>query len=771
MEARVSRIALRTVLLALIAVAPFVAALAEDEPPGGPRYPETAREDVVETMHGRPVPDPYRWLEDDDDPRVVTWDEAQLALLRSHLDRVASRDDLRKRIAEEMDLGGIASVPRFRGGKRWFTKRPEGANHPVLYVADAADEEGKTARVVIDPNGWSRDGTAGMKDWEVSFDGRHVAYERDEKGSENTTLHVLDVESGENLPDVIPRTKFTSIVWDEDGKGFLYTSMPDPASVPPDQAQYDRRVRHHVLGTLPVDDEIVYGQGRPMIESVWLYRSTDEKHVFLVRGLPYKSLDTFEVRRDTGATAGGSPGRPERGPRGAFALVPILDGHDSRTYVDRVGDVYLLNTDADAPRRRLAVARALETSDPAKWKEILPQREGVLQDAVPVGDLVLVHHRENVVSRLELIDLSGASRGEIALPGPGTVDDLRVEPGTTRVRFTFQSYSLPLTTYRLDVAQEGRPLTPVERVPTTVDVRSLTSVQTSYRSKDGTEVPIFLVHRKDAPPDGTRPTVLYGYGGFRVGMYPFFSRAVALWVERGGVWAVAALRGGDEFGEEWHEQGSLGNKQNVFDDFIAAADWLVESKKASRDRLAVYGGSNGGLLVAACVNQRPDLCRAVVCSVPLTDMLRFHRFQYARSWTMEYGDPDTPADFEWLAAYSPYHNVRKGAAYPAALVSAGLADGRVNAFHARKIAAQWQHATSSDRPVLLFVDRSSGHGAASVLQYKEELLDRYCFLEWQLGAATPPKPARDADSARPQPRSDPGEPVPQHGGGPIPNED
>ena len=268
----------------------------------------------------------------------------------------------------------------------------------------------------------------------------------------------------------------------------------------------------------------------------------------------------------------------------------------------------------------------------------------------------------------------------------------------------------------------------VASLPTSIDVSNLVSTQMTYPSKDGTQVPIFLLHRKDTKLDGSAPTILYGYGGFRVGLYPGFSRSRAIWAELGGVLAVACLRGGDEFGEGWHKDGCLGNKQNVYDDFIAAADWLVETGKASRGKLAIQGGSNGGLLTAVVANQRPDLCRAVISAVPLTDMLRYHKFQFAKSWTMEYGDPDKPEEFAWIRPYSPYHNVKDGTAYPAILLTAGLKDGRVNAFHARKMAAQWQRATSSDHPVLLRIDRKGGHGAAGLKRALDGVLDQWSFL-------------------------------------------
>jgi prolyl oligopeptidase len=328
--------------------------------------------------------------------------------------------------------------------------------------------------------------------------------------------------------------------------------------------------------------------------------------------------------------------------------------------------------------------------------------------------------------------LAGGPVREIRMPSPGTASGLAFQRGGTQLWFRFASYSTPPTTFRVDLADSSLTLHAEETLRTTLDVSSLVSERFDYPSKDGTKIPLFVLRQKDVPLDGKAPTILYGYGGFRVALAPRFSRTRALWCSQGGVFCVANLRGGDEFGEAWHEAGCLGNKQNVFDDFIAAADWLVETGKASRERLAVEGGSNGGLLVATVVNQRPDLVRAGISSVPLTDMLRFHRFQFAKSWTKEYGDPDIKEEFDWIRPYSPYHNVKDGTAYPAMLVTAGLHDGRVDAFHARKIAARWQAANTSPHPILLLIDRESGHGSSSLDHYKKEMLDQLSFLHMEL---------------------------------------
>jgi len=681
-------------------------------------YPRTKSVDGSYALHGERIADPYRWLEDDEDPEVVAWDLAQEALLRARVAAYPDRARLAARLKAEFGGRSMRSLPTFRGGKRWFRLRPKGAEHAVLY---ATDEEAATDPIaVLDPNTWSADGTAGMAAWEVSDDGKLVAYRRDEKGSEETTLFVRDVATGKDLPDRITRTKFSSINWTRDSKGFFYERMPDPDSVPAGESQYHGRIYYHRLGTLVLDDPIVYGQDRPMLEGCWIFRSSDEKHWFVGRGLPWRNEEAYEAKFLNGR----------------LETTPLITGFTERTEVDRVGDTYIFNTDRNTGNREVFTAPRTADGKVGAWKKVpFPAgKDGVIKGVTVVDDRLLVGHlKKNVVSRLYVTPLAGGSMREIELPGPGTVGRrIHTKRGDTRIWFRFQSHARPPTTYRCDLDTAALELVAEEVLPTTVDVDNLVSIQTTYESKDGTAVPIFLLHRKDVALDGSAPTILYGYGGFRVGMYPHFSRASAIWVEQGGVHAVACIRGGDELGEAWHKAGCLGNKQNVFDDFIAAADWLVNTGRATRAKLAIQGGSNGGLLTAVVVNQRPDLCRAAISSVPLTDMLRYHRFQFAKSWTMEYGDPDLEEQFRWIRPYSPYHNAAQDTAYPAVLLTAGLEDGRVNAFHARKMAAVWQRASVSGRPILLRIDRKGGHGAAGLSRYLEEQLDEWCFLLLEL---------------------------------------
>ncbi len=685
---------------------------------GRPVYPPTRSDGSYAHMHGQRVGDPYRWLEQDEEEEVATWDEAQMGIVRARLGAYPKRAELKRRLDGEFALGGMKSLPTFRGAYRWYTYRHKSLNQALLYRTDSEGKQTPTA--VVNPNRYSKGGSVSLKAWRVSPDGRYVAYRRDSEGSEDTTIYIRDVNSGRHLSDRITRTKFASMVWAADSSGFFYSRMPDPESVPKGEDQYHRRLYFHKIGALVQDDPMVYGRGRPMLESFWLHRSGDEKHLFLVRGLPYKSQEVFEC---TWA-------------EGVLKLVPLITEKEERTWVDRAGDTYVLNSDRNSGNREVFTAPRTAEGGIGAWSLVdVPRRErDVVKDVWVVGGKhLVVHVTSNVISRLYVRALDGGPMREMKLPGPGTVGRLKHRLGDSKVWFTFESYAQPATNYRCDLDDEKLALEAEDTLPTTVDVGRLVSTQTSYKSADGTQIPIFLLHRKDVTLDGSAPTILTGYGGFRVGLYPRYSRARALWADQGGVLAVACLRGGDEFGEAWHEAGCLGNKQNVFDDFIAAADWLVESGKAKRERLALQGGSNGGLLVAVCVNQRPDLCHAAICAVPLTDMLRYHRFQYAKSWTKEYGDPDDPKEFLWLRAYSPYHNVKPATAYPAILLTAGLKDGRVNAFHARKMAAQWQRSSISDLPILLRVDRKGGHAAAGLFRRKQLILDQWCFLLGEMG--------------------------------------
>ena len=698
--------------------------------------PTSRRGEAVDVLHGETIPDPYRWMEHDEAPEVIAWDKAQDDYARAYLEACPDREILAQRFAEEFGQTSIKGIPTFEAGRRWYLQRAAGANHAVLYVTDP-DDTLDTPRVVLDPNTWSEDATVGMNQWFVSPTGSHVAYLRDEKGSEASTLHIRDIVTGTDLPEVITRAKFSSVLWDEDGKGFLYHRLPDPESVPAAEAQHHRRTFHHTLGDRVIDDLPVYGRHRPAIEFRHIYRSSDRKHVFLLRGMPYREHEVFELLRDGDQ----------------FSIRPVITGLKDRTYVDRIGDRYVLSSDRENPKRAIYVAPVQEDGRPGPWRELaVPRSQRGVVDRWEVLDerYVVIHVRDNVVSKLyvhELIDEGAPAQAavEIKLPCPGVVGRTASRPGDTRLWFSFQAMSVPTSRMVVDVSRADPVPVAEEQTPTTVDLSQLVSEQLSYTSKDGTEVPLLIVRHKDTDPSKAA-CVLYGYGGFNVGMQPRFSRTRALFAAEGGMYVLACLRGGNEYGEAWHEAGARANKQNVFDDFIAAADFLVRERGVDRKRLAIQGGSNGGLLVATVINQRPDLCAAVVCGVPLTDMLRYHKFQFAKTWTMEYGNPDIAEEFAWIRPYSPYHNTVQGAQYPAILVTAGLHDGRVDAFHARKMVAAWQHASGGGAPILLRLDRVGGHGAASLKHVIEELVDEHAFLRKVLGPpGAAPQAAREKE--------------------------
>ena len=711
-------LAVCSLALVVAAVAPTPSVAGDGTAPGpapSPRPPETRRGDDADPWHGERVPDPYRWLEADDAPEVVAWDRAQQAVTRAVLDAVPQRAAIAARIEAELDLPSPRSLPRFEGGRMWTSERGRGQNHPVLVARDR-DGEGPPV-VVLDPNTWSADGTAGLQRWAASPDGRWLAYTRDERGNEDGTLFLRDLSAGKDVGLSIDRLKFSGITWAPDSSGFWYTRMPDPSSVPAGEAQLHTRVFFHRLGDLVVDDERVYGAGRPAIESKFVFTTTDDRVVLLGRGEPYRTSDLFAL---------------ERGPTGPV-LRPLFVDVPALSSIDKVGDRFVVQTDWEAPRGRLLWAPVADTPPAAQWKTLLPEGKAVLEGFEVVRDRLVVHLRDDLASHLRVLAADGTDLGEIALPGPGVVRGLATKRDDPRLWVAFESMDRPVSTWVCDTSSPTRALVEVERAPTTVASDRLVTERLAFPSKDGTSIPVFVLRRKDVPLDGRAPTVVTGYGGFRVAQLPRWGGLRAMWAEAGGVLVSACLRGGDEFGEAWHEGGCLACKQNTFDDLVGVVDGLVAAGKASRERLAIEGGSNGGLLVAAVGNQRPDLCRAILCAVPLTDMLRFHRFQFAKIWTKEYGDPDVEAEYRWIRPYSPVHNVKEGAAYPAALVTAGLHDGRVQPFHARKLAAAWQHATTSGRPVLLSIDRDSGHGSASRKQLKAEQVDRFCFLVRELG--------------------------------------
>jgi prolyl oligopeptidase len=674
-------------------------------------YPPAKKDNVVEKIHGVEIADPYRWLEEADNPAVKEWVEKENALTRNFLDKIPGRDKIHDRLSALLEIGSLGT-PAPRKGRYLYTRRDGKQNQPVLYVRDGLN--GKD-HVLVDPNELAKDGTVALDWWFPSRDGKLIAYGLSKNGDERSVLHVRDVATGKDLLDVIDRTRACSVAWLPDGKGFYYTRYPAPGSVPKGEENYHRQVFLHHLGDDPAKDEKVFGAGRPPEDWPQVTLSPNGRWLVVTEQQGWAKTEVYF--KDT--TKDGAK------------FVPLVEGVKSIFEVTARDDRFLVHTNDGAPRYRLYQV------DPAKaeradWTEIIPEGKDVLEGVAAVGDSLIAQYVHKATSRLELRDRQGKPVQEIKLPTLGTIAGLGAEWDGDELLFGFQSVTVPPSVYRLDLKSRKSDLW--QQVQTDIDLNKYEVEQVSFPSKDKTPVTMFLAHKKGIEKTGNNPTVLYGYGGFNISLTPTFNASRFLFLEAGGVLAIANLRGGGEYGEEWHKAGMLGNKQNVFDDFIGAAEWLIDSKWTSRDRLAIMGGSNGGLLVGAVLTQRPDLFRAAVCAVPLLDMVRYHKFLIARLWIPEYGSSEDAEQFKWLYNYSPYHHVKDGTAYPAVLLEAAESDTRVDALHARKMAARLQAATASDRPILLRIETKAGHGAGKPrAKVVDELTDSWSFLFNQLG--------------------------------------
>jgi prolyl oligopeptidase len=682
-------------------------------PPGTsrPAYPPAHTVPVSDDYFGTLVRDPYRWLEDAADPNVQAWTAAENALTRQLLDRWAPQRAALTARLEELFRAPTDSCPVVRGTRSFFFRRAGLQDHAVLLVREGSLTA--APRVLLDANQFSPDGTAALDWWVPSPDGRLIAYGRSAGGSEKSTLYVRDVRTARDLPDEIPHTHFGTLVWDGDGRGFTYTRYPEPGTVPAGDENYYRRVYAHRLGADWRTDPLVWGAAQDKEHMPILYSSTDQRWQFLQ--LPYGwSRNELYVRRT-----------------GEAEFRPLARGHDARFDGDALGNYLFIRTDYGAPRFRLLVTTADE-ADPERWREVLPEQPGILAGFLVADGHLIVHLREQVISRLFVHEPGGRRLAEIKLPAPGSVTALSGRPDSPELFFGFESFAFPPVVYRYDL-RSGQ-LDVHTRLDIDLDPNDYETRQLWATSRDGTRVPLFVVHRRGLARNGRHPTVLRGYGGFATGQYPEFRREVLPWLEQGGVWAVANTRGGDEFGRPWHLAAQREHKQNAFDDFAACAAQLVAEGYTTSARLGARGASNGGLLMGALLVQHPELFRALHADVPLTDMLRYPRFEIARIWIPEFGSAEKAADFPFLYAYSPYHHVQTGTAYPAVLLTAAERDSRVAPLHARKLAAALQAATSSDRPVLLWVEPHTGHGAGKPLRKAlAALVDEWTFFAWQLG--------------------------------------
>ena len=674
-------------------------------------YPAARKADVVDDYHGTRIADPYRWLENADEPETAAWVEAENRLTSSFL-AGSERELIKKRLEQLFDYSRV-SVPERHGGRTFYSRNSGLQNQSVVYVREGA---AGPERVLLDPNELSPDGTVALTATSFTRDGSLMAYTLSKSGSDRQEILVRDVASGRDLPDRLLWAKFTTLSWTPDKKGFFYTRFPEPGKVPAGDENYYGRVYYHRLGDPQVEDPLMYE--RPEQRELFCQGVATRDGRFLLLVVSQGSSEKSEVFvRDL--TTLGAPIRP--------VFTGFTDGW---TFVDELDGRFFFLTDKDAPLGRvMAVDLGTGETSPV---EVLAEGKDKLEGSAIVSRTLVALRLRNASSRVELHALDGKALRAIELPTLGSVVGLTGEPDDDEMFLGFTSFTYPATPFRFEFKTGA--LTPFEKTARTIDSSAYEVERIFYTSKDGTKVSMFLVHKKGLPRDGKRPTLLYGYGGFNINLTPAFSSARFVWLDRGGILAIANLRGGGEYGEQWHQAGMLDRKQNVFDDFIAAAEWLTASGWTKREKLAIEGGSNGGLLVGAVMTQRPDLMGAVVCQVPVADMLRYHLFTVGRFWIPEYGSSEDPKLFPVLYRYSPLHNVKDGVAYPATLILTADTDDRVAPGMAKKFAARLQAAQAGEPPILIRVETKAGHGAGKPISKQiEEQADTYRFLFKALG--------------------------------------
>jgi len=675
-------------------------------------YPPTRQSDQVDDYHGSLVADPYRWLEDTDSPETRAWIEAQNALTFGYLESLPEREIIRKRLNELWDYAKVTAP--YHKASRFFQLRNSGLqNQDVLYVMDAPGgiPQAEGGRILLDPNSLSSDGTVALVGWEVSPDGRWLAYATASSGSDWQTWRVRSVDSSEDLPEVIEWSKFSGAAWQEDASGFYYSRYDKPQ---PNQellnANYYQKLYFHHLGKTQAEDRLVYERpdekewgfgaevsedGRYLVISVWV--GTDPRNLLF-----YQDLQA------------GDP-----------VVELISDLEANYAFVGNDGPDFYLKTDLEAPRGRL-VAVDVTNPDQAQWRELVPQQDWTLEQVRLVADQFVCLVTQDAHQRLLRYDLDGTFLGEIDLPALGSIITLSGERKDSILYYAFTSFTYPSTVFAYHFSEDRSKLLFAPAIQ--FDFSAYTTRQVFVTSKDGTRLPVFLVYRNDLP-GGAQRMLLYGYGGFNISLTPSFSISRLAWLERGGILAVANLRGGNEYGEEWHQAGTKERKQNVFDDFIACAEWLIDQGLTSPQHLAIQGGSNGGLLVGACISQRPELFAAAQPAVGVMDMLRFHKFTIGWAWVSDYGSSDDPEGFKYLHAYSPLHNLKPGVSYPATLVTTADHDDRVVPGHSFKFAATLQAAQAGEAPVLIRIQTKAGHGFGKpTAVIIEEQADIWAFL-------------------------------------------
>lgn len=677
-------------------------------------YPETEQVEQSDYYHGVEVKDPYRWLENPDSAATKAWIAQQNKVTNGYLSTIPNREQIKQRLTQLWNYEKYGSP--FKRGQRYFYFKNDGLqNQSVLYRIETLDDRGT---VLLDPNTLSEDGTVALSGLSISDDGKWMAYGLSTAGSDWVEYRVKDVETGEDCGDHLKWIKFSNASWTKDNQGFFYSRYDEPnEQTKLEDVNYYQKLYYHRLGTEQAADILVYHRpdqkewgfsggvtedGRYLIIGVWL--GTDSKNLVFYQDLSQPNSEVVEL---------------------------INQFEASYDVIDNDGNVFWVQTDLDSPRGKV-IAIDLNNCDRDHWQEIIPEASETLEGVGLLNNQFVANYLQDARSQIKIYDLAGNFVREVELPGIGSAGGFDGKREDAETFYTFTSFTTPATIYRYDMTTG---VSKIFRQPQVdFDPEEYQTQQVFYSSKDGTKIPMFITHKKGIELDGSNPTYLYAYGGFNISLTPSFSVSNLVWLEMGGIYAIPNLRGGGEYGETWHQAGMKDKKQNVFDDFVAAAEWLIEHKYSSNEKLAIAGGSNGGLLVGACMTQRPDLFAVALPAVGVLDMLRFHKFTIGWAWCSEYGNPDDKADFKNLYAYSPLHNLKVGTAYPATMITTADHDDRVVPAHSFKFAAALQAAHQGDNPVLIRIETKAGHGAGKpTTKIIEEAADKWAFLSANLG--------------------------------------
>jgi len=678
------------------------------------QYPHARRTDFSETLHGTQVPDPYRWMEDIDSPETTAWVQAQNELTQSYLATIPQREAIKTRMTELWNYEKF-SAPYRKGGRLFYSHNDGLQNQSVLFWQEALDSE---PNLLLDPNTLSEDGTIALSAVEISSDGRRMAYSLSESGSDWVEWRVRDVDSGQDLPDVIRWSKFSGASWTKDSAGFFYAGFDEPKNEEAfRQMNLNQKLFYHTVGTPQSADTLIYKNDDEPKWGFWGEVSDDGK--YLVVSIRQGTMRQFNITLINLV----DPSAPS---------IDLMTGFKAiYGYVGNLGDTYYFFTDDSAPMNRVI---AVDINNPAEenWQTAVPEQAETLNNISLVNGKFLATYLQDAKSILRVFDTQGNLVDEPAVPGMGTITGFGGSPDDTDVFFHYASFATPGTIYRYDVIEQTVELFRAPQL--NFDPEDYITKQVFYPSKDGTLIPMFISHRKDLTINPDTPLHLYAYGGFNISRVPEFSVPYLTWMEMGGIFAVANLRGGGEYGKAWHEAGMKHNKQNVFDDFIAAAEYLIAEGYTSTPKLSISGRSNGGLLVGACITQRPDLFGAALGIVGVMDMLRFTKFTIGWAWVSDYGSPDDPEEFKTLLAYSPYHNVKQNTAYPPTMIITADHDDRVFPAHSFKFGAQMQWAQAGDNPILMRIESKAGHGAGKpVAKIIDDFSDQWSFLVRHLG--------------------------------------